>query len=148
MIEKNEKKKATGTIRKKDDENKNKNKIIELDLDRKSGIGHEVKNKPITEKMFERVNKKLKKRYTCEFKQLSSIIDKNEKKKKKKDSKELKKSLKRLKNDQVNGDHIDLIERLASDGDDLISPNKLNSQNVMELILDEHELDNDDSDSE
>ena len=89
----------------KDDEKKNE--MIDLDLDRKTGIEQEVKNKPITEKMFERVNKNLKKRYTCEFKQLSSIIDKNEKKKKKKDSKELKKSLKRLKNDQVNGDHID-----------------------------------------
>ena len=58
--------------------------------------------------------------------------------------KKMRKSLSRLKDDKNKGDHVDLIKRLTSDGDDLMSPNKMNSQNVMELILDEHEMEDDD----
>ena len=50
--------------------------------------------------------------------------------------------MKRLKEDKKNEDHIDLIKRLTSDGDDLMSPNKVNFQNVMELIFHEHEMEN------
>ena len=39
-----------------------------------------------------------------------------------------------------NGDHIDLIERVTSDCDNLRSPDKVNSQNVMDSIMDEHEI--------
>ena len=59
---------------------------------------------------------------------------------KKVELKKMRKSLSRLKDDKNKGDHVDLIKRLTSDGDDLISPNKMNSQNVMELILNEHEM--------
>ena len=62
---------------------------------------------------------------------------------KKNDLKKLKKTLKQLSDDKKNEEHINLIERMTSDGDDLMSPNKINSQNVMDMILQEHELDED-----
>ena len=55
----------------------------------------------------------------------------------------MKKSLKRLAKDKKNNEHISLIERLTSNGEDLMSPDKLNSQNVLDLIMQEHELDSD-----
>ena len=61
---------------------------------------------------------------------------------KKKELSKVRESLKRLKKDKKNEEHIDLIERLTSDGDDLMSPNKVNSQNVMELVFHEHEMEN------
>ena len=70
--------------------------------------------------------------------------DEDEKDVKKIEFKKMKKTLKRLREDKYKNEHVDLIERLTSDGDDLMSPNKINSQNVMELILDEHEMEDDD----
>ena len=90
--------------------------------------------------MFERVNKKMKKIYSSEIKSFGNLEDVDEKEVKKVELKKMRKSLSRLKDDKNKGDHVDLIERLTSDGDDLISPNKMNSQNVMELILNEHEM--------
>ena len=62
---------------------------------------------------------------------------------KKNELKEMKQSLKRLAEDLKNDEHISLIERLTSNGEDLMSPDKLNSQNVLDLIMQEHELDSD-----
>ena len=94
--------------------------------------------------MFERVNKRMKKIYSHDIRSLKKIDDEDEKDVKKIELKKMKKSLKRLREDKCKNEHVDLIERLTSDGDDLMSPNKMNSQNVMELILDEHEMEDDD----
>ena len=72
------------------------------------------------------------------------MYDEDEKDVKKMELNKMKKSLRRLRDDKNKGEHVDLIKRLTTDGDDLMSPNKMNSQNVMELILDEHEMEDDD----
>ena len=82
----------------------------------------------------------MKKIYSSEIKSFGKLEDIDEKEVKKVELKKMRKSLSRLKDDKNKGDHVDLIERLTSDGDDLMSPNKMNSQNVMELILNEHEM--------
>jgi len=53
---------------------------------------------------------------------------------------QMKKTLKKLGDEKRNGEHVDSILRLTSDGEDLLSPNKVDSQNVMEMIMTEYEM--------
>ena len=98
-------------------------------------------HKDLVGNMFHRVNKRMKAQYTAGMKDVRRIDDKKEKDERKEGLMRLKKSLRKLKEDESKGDHIDLIERLTADDNDLLSPDKVNSQNVMELIIDEHEMD-------
>ena len=81
----------------------------------------------------------MKKSYTSGINSLMKM-DKDEKQSKKIEVKQIKKSLGQLSEDEKNGDHISSILRLSSDGDDLISPDKINSQNMMNMIIEEDSL--------
>ena len=122
---------------------KNDNEILELDISDDDEKKNKNVGKAISIDMFERVDKKLKTKHSCGIRGLSKITNREEKEMKKNDLKKLKKTLKQLSDDKKNEEHINLIERMTSDGDDLMSPNKINSQNVMDMILQEHELDED-----
>ena len=122
---------------------KNDNEIFELDISDDDEKKNKNVGKAISIDMFERVDKKLKTKHSCGIRGLSKITNREEKEVKKNDLKKLKKTLKQLSDDKKNEEHINLIERMTSDGDDLMSPNKINSQNVMDMILQEHELDED-----
>lgn len=122
---------------------KNENEVLELDISDDDEKKNKNVGKAISIDMFERVDKKLKTKYSCGIRGLSKITNREEKEVKKNDLKKLKKTLKQLSDDKKNEEHINLIERMTSDGDDLMSPNKINSQNVMDMILQEHELDED-----
>ena len=78
---------------------------------------------------------------------ISSDEDEEEKKKLKKDRiKQLNKTMMKVKEDERNDLHLDLIERLTSHGDDLMptSSQPMSSQEVVDLIMDEMELMNED----
>ncbi len=103
--------------------------------------------------MFERVSKRMKKENTELIKELRKmkkndgnvVMSSDEEKKVKKERvKQLNKAMMKLKNYQKNNMHTDLIERLTSDGDDLMSTSSntepIKSQEVLDLIVDEMEL--------
>lgn len=111
--------------------------------------------KELVVKMFERVQRRMRKENTSLMKDLrkmkkgmiSSDEDEEEKKKLKKDRiKQLNKTMMKVKEDERNDLHLDLIERLTSHGDDLMptSSQPMSSQEVVDLIMDEMELMNED----
>ena len=89
--------------------------------------------------MFDRVCKRMKMKFTSDLKSVKKIDNQDEKREKKKELNQLKKSLNKLREDKKRGDHIEYMERLTSDDNDLLSPDKVNSQNVMELIIEEND---------
>ena len=91
--------------------------------------------------MFARVNKKLKSAYTAEIRNLAQMKNCANKKNKNVELLKMKKSIKKIEKDKKNGDHIELVKRLTTDGDDLVSPEKVNSQTVLDYILTEHNMD-------
>ena len=77
---------------------------------------------------------------------LVKLKDPEEKRRKQKELSEVNKSLKKMRKEKK-GEHIELIKRMTADGDDLVSPDKVNSQNVLDMIIAEQNM-KDNSDSE
>ena len=52
----------------------------------------------------------------------------------------VKKTLKKMTDEKQSSEHINSILRLSSDGINLMSPDKMSSQNMMDMLITEHEL--------
>ena len=118
--------------------NKRVMEAIEIDLEK-----NEKNPEKLASKMFDRVNKRIRKRYTSSFssfRQSMNTIDEEEKKEKKSDLLKMKSTLKKLGDEKKKGEHVNTILHLSSDGEDLLSPNKVDSQNGMEMIMTEYEM--------
>ena len=98
----------------------------------------------LVNKMFDRVNKKMKIVHTnlmIDYKKKDKVEDEVEKKKMIVEVKKMKKSLQKMKECKKNNEHVDLIERLTRDGDDLIKDDvSITSSDIMDLICTEHEM--------
>ena len=90
--------------------------------------------------MFERVKKRMRKTHTSNLRNMRKTDDNNEREVLKKEVIKVNKSLRRLHNDEKNGNHIDSILRGTDGGNDLVSLDKENSQNIMKMILFEDEF--------
>ena len=104
--------------------------------------GRKKKRNQLVSDMFDRVDEKIKRKHTDVMKELMAMRknknDCDEKKKKDKvdEMMKLKKSLLKLKQEKNNRTHCDLIERLTAGGNEI----PISSQEVMELVLEEYEL--------
>lgn len=134
--------------------------IIEIDDDydeKKRSFSLCVENETITDgraaEMYARSKDRMMREYKKELDELSKMMrssknsndnDKEEKKRMKKQQvKKLKQRCMRLAEEEKKGDHINLIKRVTSNGKELFGPNVIQSQEVVELIQIEYELDED-----
>ncbi len=97
-----------------------------------------AKKDALVEKMFVRVGERMNKKYTYLLKKKGIVNDSVEKKRIITEKNELKRIIKKYKKEKDKGEHIEFIKMLTSDGDDLMSPNEVDSPAVMKLVFDEY----------
>ncbi len=143
---------------------RNEDEVIEIDdaeedddyRRRQSVSFSRIENEAITDgraaEMYARSKDRIMKTYRMELAEFKSMNNnkenKEEKKRKRAKVKKLKQQCIRLTDEEKNGEHISLIKRVTSNGKELFSPEPIKSQEVVDMILEEYELDEEEDDEE